>query len=59
MFGAEDFLLWMRVVKSTGGAIKGRLLDIDDTGGIKVSRKGKHKTAPLTWMLAGPSWSLD
>lgn len=42
-----------------GGAIKGRLIDIDDAGGIKVTRRGKHKSAPLTWMLAGASWSLD
>ncbi len=42
-----------------GGEIKGRLLDIDAEGGLKVSRRGKHKSAPLTWMLAGQSWSLD
>ena len=40
-----------------GGGIKGRLLGLDEEGGLMVSRNGKKKTAPLRWILAGHSWA--
>lgn len=42
-----------------GGRIKGRLMDLDDNGGLVVSRRGKRRTAPLRWILAGKSWDMD
>ena len=43
--------------KLPGGSIRGRLLGLDDDGGLMVSRNGKRKTAPLRWLLQGPSWA--
>ena len=40
-----------------GGSIRGRLLGLDPAGGLMVSRNGKKKTAPLHWLLQGPSWA--
>ncbi len=40
-----------------GGVIKGRLLGLDEDGGLMVSRNGKKRQAPLRWLLKGPSWS--
>ncbi len=42
--------------KLPGGSIRGRLLGLDRDGGLMVSRNGKKKTAPLRWLLQGPSW---
>ena len=42
--------------KLPGGIIKGRLLGLDEDGGLMVSRDGKKRRAPLRWLLSGPSW---
>ena len=42
--------------KLPGGVIKGRLLGLDEDGGLMVSRDGRKRHAPLRWLLQGPSW---
>ena len=43
--------------KLPGGSIKGRLLGLDEEGGLMVSRDGKKRRAPLRWLLQGASWA--
>lgn len=43
--------------KLLGGSIKGRLLGLDEDGGLMVSRDGKKRRAPLRWLLNGASWA--
>lgn len=45
--------------KLPGGSIKGRLLGLDEHGGLMVSRDGKKRQAPLRWLLHGPSWVTE
>ncbi|WP_425405358.1 biotin/lipoate--protein ligase family protein [Hwanghaeella sp.] len=43
--------------KLPAGSIKGRLLGLDEDGGLMVSRDGKKRRAPLRWLLQGASWN--
>lgn len=44
-------------LKLPGGVIKGRLLGLNEDGGLIVSRDGKKRQAPLRWLLHGESWT--